>query len=120
MDISLVTIMRGLLSPQDMMRAVERAATRKQEMYSNQQQKADFLQSLMGKGILMLSLSMIKYSWYMVMKQNCERLDRIASSTKQVKLLASCSKAFITSPTHSKQENEPNFQDVASADEEQN
>ena len=44
-----------------MMTAVERAATRKQEMYSNQQQKADFLQSLMGKGILMLSLSMIKY-----------------------------------------------------------
>ena len=44
-----------------MMTAVERASTRKQEMYSNQQQKADFLQSLMGKGILMLSLSMIKY-----------------------------------------------------------
>ena len=45
------------------MTAVERAATRKQEMYSNQQQKADFLQSLMGKGILMLSLSMIKYRY---------------------------------------------------------
>ena len=48
-----------------MMTAVERAATRKQEMYSNQQQKADFLQSLMGKGILMLSLSMIKYRYSM-------------------------------------------------------
>ena len=39
------------------------------EMYSNQQQKAEFLQSVMGKGILLLSLSMIKYSWYTVMKQ---------------------------------------------------
>ena len=47
------------------MTAVDRAATRKQEMYSNQQQKADFLQSLMGKGILMLSLSMIKYRYNM-------------------------------------------------------
>ena len=61
LEVDLATIMRGLLSPQDMMTAVARAATRKQEMYSNQQQKADFLQSLMGKGILMLSLSMIKY-----------------------------------------------------------
>ena len=115
MDISLVTIMRGLLSPQDMMTAVERAATRKQEMYSNQQQKADFLQSLMGKGILMVSLSMIKYSWYMVMKQNCERLDRIAASTKQVKLLAACSKAFICNPakaeSESKAQSEPSFDD---------
>ena len=29
------------------------------------------------------------------MKQNCERLDRIASSTTKVKMLAACSKAFI-------------------------
>ena len=52
------------------MTAVDRAATRKQEMYSNQQQKADFLQSLMGKGILMLSLSMIKYR-YVGISFNC-------------------------------------------------
>ena len=86
-------------------------------MYSNQQQKADFLQSLMGKGILLLSLSMIKYSWYMVMKQvrimmvmmilimmvimimiimqNSERLDRIAKSTSRVKMLAAASKKFV-------------------------
>ena len=64
------------------------------EMYSNQQQKAEFLQSLMGKGIMLLSLSMIKYSWYIVMKQNCERLDRIQNSTTKVKMLAACSKAF--------------------------
>ena len=66
-------------------------------MYSNQQQKADFLTSLMGKGILLLSLSMIKYSWYMVMKQNCERLDRIAKSTSRVKMLAAASKNFVMS-----------------------
>ena len=66
-------------------------------MYSNQQQKADFLTSLMGKGILLLSLSMIKYSWYMVMKQNCERLDRIQKSTSRVKMLAAASKNFVMS-----------------------
>ena len=66
-------------------------------MYSNQQQKADFLTSLMGKGILLLSLSMIKYSWYTVMKQNCERLDRIAKSTSRVKMLAAASKNFAMS-----------------------
>ena len=80
------------------------------EMYSNQQQKAEFLQSVMGKGILLLSLSMIKYSWYTVMKQvlstilcslhidiaqNCERLDRIAASTSKVKMLAAGCKAFV-------------------------
>ena len=80
-------------------------------MYSNQQQKAEFLQSVMGKGILLLSLSMIKYSWYTVMKQvllftslcslhidtaqNCERLDRIAASTSKVKMLAAGCKAFV-------------------------
>ena len=56
----------------------------------------------------------------MVMKQNCERLDRITSSTKQVKLLASCSKAFIASPTHSRPEAEPNFEAVPRSEEEQN
>ena len=53
-----------------LVRAVEcRASNDQAEMYSNQQQKAEFLQSVMGKGILLLSLSMIKYSWYTVMKQ---------------------------------------------------
>ena len=49
-------------------------------MYSNQQQKADFLTSLMGKGILLLSLSMIKYSWYIVMKTNFENARPVLSS----------------------------------------
>ena len=40
----------------------------------------------------------------MVMKQNCERMDRINSSTKQVKLLAACSKAFISLPSKAKPE----------------
>ena len=48
------------------------------------QAKSDFLGSMMGRGVILLSLSMIKYSWYMVMKQNCERLDRIAKSTSKV------------------------------------
>ena len=52
-------------------------------------------------------------SWYTVMKQNCERLDRIAASTKQVKLLAACSKAFISNPAkpESQAQSEPNFDD---------
>ena len=48
------------------------------------------------------------------MKQNCERLDRIAASTKQVKLLAACSKAFIGIPVKaaaSQAQSEPNFED---------
>ena len=36
------------------------------------QQKSDFLGSAMGKGVILLSLSMIKYSWYVVMKTNYE------------------------------------------------
>ena len=51
-------------------------------MYSNQQQKADFLTSLMGKGILLLSLSMIKYSWYIVMKTNFENARPVLSSSR--------------------------------------
>ena len=48
------------------------------------------------------------------MKQNCERLDRIAASTKQVKLLAACSKAFIglpVKPATAQAQKEPNFED---------
>ena len=82
-------------------------------MYSNQQQKADFLTSLMGKGILLLSLSMIKYSWYMVMKQNCERLDRIQKSTSRVKMLAAASKNFVMS-TKSDEDDEIDYEAVGS------
>ena len=32
-----------------------------------------FLSSPMGKGILLLSLSLIKYSWYSIMKANWNR-----------------------------------------------
>ena len=32
------------------------------------------------------------------MKQNCERIDRIATSTTKVKMLAAASKAFFTAP----------------------
>lgn len=34
----------------------------------------------------------------MVMKQNCERLDRIAASTAKVKMLAASCKAFVAAP----------------------
>ena len=40
------------------------------------------------------------------MKQNCERLDRIAASTKQVKLLAACSKAFISNQAKAESESQ--------------
>ena len=36
------------------------------------QRKSDFLGSMMGKGVILLSLSMIKYSWYIVMRTNFE------------------------------------------------
>ena len=72
MECDLNVIMRGLLSPNDMREAMERASTKKAEDFKYLQSKSDFLSSPMGKGVILLSLSMIKYSWYVVMKTNFE------------------------------------------------
>ena len=40
------------------------------ENFKGHKIKAEFLTSLMGKGIVLMSLSMIKYSWYTVMRTN--------------------------------------------------
>ena len=44
------------------------------------QAKSDFLGSMMGRGVILLSLSMIKYSWYIVMKTNFENARPVLSS----------------------------------------
>ena len=44
------------------------------------QAKSDFLGSMMGRGVILLSLSMIKYSWYIVMKTNFENARPAISS----------------------------------------
>ena len=60
------------------------------------QQKADFFASVMGKGIMLVSLSLIKYrlvttvlntsSWYKLMKANWERAWRIKCAIEKVPL----------------------------------
>lgn len=85
MACDLYTIMRGILSPNDMKEAMERATTKKVSYHAIEnlsphqaedfkflQRKSDFLGSMMGKGVILLSLSMIKYSWYVVMRTNFE------------------------------------------------
>ena len=91
------TIMRGLLSPNDMKEAMDRASTKKvfllsafllryytyvsqAEDFKYLQAKSDFLGSMMGRGVILLSLSMIKYSWYIVMKTNFENARPVLSS----------------------------------------
>ena len=46
------------------------------------QSKSDFLGSMMGRGVILLSLSMIKYSWYIVMKTNFEKARPVLSSSR--------------------------------------
>ena len=89
--------MRGLLSPNDMKEAMDRASTKKvfllsafvlryytyvsqAEDFKYLQAKSDFLGSMMGRGVILLSLSMIKYSWYIVMKTNFENARPVLSS----------------------------------------
>ena len=58
------------------------------------EQKADFFGSVMGKGIMLVSLSLIKYrllitilntcSWYKLMRANWERAWRIKCATSKV------------------------------------
>ena len=90
------TIMHGLLSPNDMKEAMDRASTKKvfsfqdtvvvkltrsqAEDFKYLQAKSDFLGSMMGRGVILLSLSMIKYSWYIVMKTNFENARPVLSS----------------------------------------
>ena len=88
--------MHGLLSPNDMKEAMDRASTKKvfsfqdtvvvkltrsqAEDFKYLQAKSDFLGSMMGRGVILLSLSMIKYSWYIVMKTNFENARPVLSS----------------------------------------
>ena len=92
--------MRGLLSPNDMKEAMDRASTKKvffssfqgiflvklyvvqAEDFKYLQSKSDFLGSMMGRGVILLSLSMIKYSWYIVMKTNFENARPVLSSSR--------------------------------------
>ena len=58
---------------------------------------------------MLLSLSMIKYSWYTVMKCNYERSERIKASTQRIKLLASTTKTFKQSAKDEDQEDITNI-----------
>ena len=61
------------------------------------EQKADFFDSVMGKGIMLVSLSLIKYrllitilntcSWYKLMRANWERAWRIKCAIDKVPIL---------------------------------
>ena len=56
------------MAPADMHTAINRASSKKRELAKTHQAKIEFLASQMGRGIMLLSLSLIKYSWYSVMK----------------------------------------------------
>ena len=58
---------------------------------------------------MLFSLSMIKYSWYTVMKCNYERSERIKASTQRIKLLASTTKTFKQSAKDEDQEDITNI-----------
>ena len=64
------TIMRGLLSPREISEMEETALERKTVNMQKAKEKARLLSSMMGKGVLLLSVSLIKYSWYKVMQEN--------------------------------------------------
>ena len=70
LDWDLNTIMRGLLSPKETSDVENLAIERKAALMLRAQKKAKLLSSLMGKGVLLLSVSLIKYSWYKVMQEN--------------------------------------------------
>ena len=70
MDWDLNTIMRGLLSPREIAEMERIALERKADNMLRAKKKARLLSSMMGKGVLLLSVSLIKYSWYKVMQEN--------------------------------------------------
>ena len=70
LDWDLPTIMRGLLSPKEIADLEGLAIESKATLILKAENKTKFLSSLMGKGILLLSLSLIKYGWYKVMQEN--------------------------------------------------
>jgi len=91
MDVDLRMIMRGLMAPAEMHRAITRASSKKKELARSHQAKVEFLASQMGRGIMLLSMSMIKYSWYSVMKANYERGLQIKQASQNVLLLTQAS-----------------------------
>ena len=69
-ELDLNTIMRGLLSPKEISDMEKLALDRKSVLMQRAKDKSKLLSSLMGKGVLLLAVSMIKYSWYKVMQEN--------------------------------------------------
>ena len=73
LQLELETIMRGLLSPGEVVEVEKKAKEKKGDSLMKAKKKGKLMSSLMGKGILLLAVSMTKYSWYKVMKENYEQ-----------------------------------------------
>ena len=91
-DLSLLTIMvtrekiyfaaflntssqNGMLRPDDIQNIETRVKEKKSGMFASREAREQFMAGHFGRGIILIAISLIKHSWWLVLRANYERLQ---------------------------------------------
>lgn len=73
---SLSTIMNAMLRPEDIVNVHKRILQKKGGMFATKESKEAFMAGHFGRGIILIAISLIKQSWWLVLKANCQRIEQ--------------------------------------------
>ena len=57
-------------------RCTETCITLQVGLFATKESKDEFMAGHFGRGIILIAISLIKQSWWLVLKANCERIEK--------------------------------------------
>ena len=73
---SLTTLMNAILRPEDIVNINKRILQKKGGMFATKESQEAFMAGHFGRGVILIAISLIKRCWWLVLRTNCERLER--------------------------------------------
>ena len=74
--VSLSTLMNAILRPEDIVNINKRILQRKGGMFATKESQEAFMKGYFGRGVILIAISLIKRYWWLVLRTNCERIQR--------------------------------------------
>jgi len=74
--VNLKTFMNAMLRPDDIETIMGRVQQKKSGLFSTKESKEEFMSGYFGRGIILIAISLIKQSWWLVLKTNFERIQK--------------------------------------------
>ena len=68
--------MNAILRPEDIVHINKRIVQKKGGMFSTKESRENFMKGHFGRGIILIAISLIKRYWWLVLRTNCQRIER--------------------------------------------